>query len=689
MSRHRFSTGTRFRWQGATYEVVRLLPQGQINLEDMFTGAVSLVSLSELVTALFEDQLLFAVEGNQANRNDPALINTTQPYTDLADCPQHLVAVARYRLMVIEPLLKMERPGKDAVKVRVQELKAAKPDPDQRNLSSAVSVASIYRWLKDYRRSGYDLRALIPNTHQRGGQGQSRLSQPVNALITAAIRDTSGRKEKVAIDDIWHEVASQVEEENRLLPPPEQLSLPSRRTIARRMEKFDLERRLARLPPQYGLTPYPEVPLERVEIDETKTDMIVIDDRDNLPLGRLTLTYALDTATRFPLGYYLGFEPPSYLAVMECLYHAIRPKENVRERYGTEHDWIAYGLPTSLVIDNGKEFIGRDLQDACLLLGIILQQTKVRTPEFKAGVERALGTVNRTLLHKLPGTTFSNPQQRGDYDSVKQACVTLSEIDRVLNIFIVDIYAQQFHRGLNGIPARRWEAATGGDFFSPGLPPNAQELAVLLGRVDYRSLHSYGIEFLSLRYNCADLAALRTRLKDKKQVKFKYHPADMSCIYVHDPFETEPLKPKYIKVPALDEGYTQGLSLWKHRVIRNLVLSEQDRVDLAALGRAKRKIQDIVEAGRSRQRLSTRTYIARWDGAGQTPSRASGAPEASIDRPELPPLSPPPLPEPGPADVSPILDQVAAEDWEIVYPASTQPGPMENTLEEENDVGSA
>ena len=71
----------------------------------------------------------------------------------------------------------------------------------------------------------------------------------------------------------------------------------------------------------------------------------MIDDRDDLPLGRLTLTYCLDTATRYPLGYYLGFEPPSYLTVMECLHHAIQPKGDVRQLYGTEHVWLAYGMP--------------------------------------------------------------------------------------------------------------------------------------------------------------------------------------------------------------------------------------------------------------------------------------------------------------------------------------------------------
>jgi putative transposase len=619
MSVQRFSSGTRFRWQGMTYEVMRLLPGGQVNIEDIFTGATLVVELSVLVKALFDGELQFAIEGRQAKRDMKDGIGTESEYIDLSDCPEELISIARYRLEVIYPLLEVEKRTRRAVEARVREIKAARLEGNERTLQDSVSVASIYRWIGDYTRSGDDLRALIPSTRRRGGRGESRLNSEVEAVVDSVIQDRYYVREKVTIDDIRDELAVRIEEENRFRPQHERLKMPSRRTVARRIDALDTYKRFEfkrgkraakRELSQYGQTEYPKLPLERVEIDHTKSDLIVIDDRDNLPLGRLTLTYCLDMATRYPLGYYLGFEPPSYLAVMECLYHAIRPKENVREKYGTEHDWIAYGIPSTLVIDNGKEFIGRDLKDACLLLGIVLQQTPVRTPHFKAGVERLYGSLNTMLFHTLPGTTFSNIRDRGDYDSAKQACVYLSDVDRMLNLFIVDIYAERFHRGLGGIPACRWEELTQHGF-APGLPPNAEELSILLGRTAKRVIHHYGIEFACLRYNCDELVSLRTRLRGEK-AKIKYHPADLSHLYVYDLFER-----RYIQVPALDQEYTQGLSLWKHRVIRRAVLNEQDKVDIAALGRAKRKIQEIVEEGRRRKRQSTRSRIARWDTAGK------------------------------------------------------------------------
>jgi putative transposase len=469
-----------------------------------------------------------------------------------------------------------------------------------------------------------------------------RLGQGITTLMDCVIKDHYYRREKVTIDDIYALIAARVQEENCVRPAREQLMLPSRATVSRRIDNLDIRKRLEAKQgvhsakqelTQVGQTPYPQLPLERVEIDHTRIDLMVVDAKDNLPLGRPTLTYSIDTATRYPLGYYLGFEPPSYYTVMECLYHTICPKPDVKGMIGTEHDWVAYGIPSNLVIDNGKEFIGQHLSDACASLGITLIYSPVRTPEFKASIERQFGTLNSGLFHTLPGTTFSNFLERKDYDSVQQAVFSLDEIERALNLFVVDIYAERFHSGLSGIPARRWENAVQSVFF-PRLPPNRDELRILLGRVDRRVIHRYGIEFERLRYNCQDLAILRARLKGET-VKIKYHPGDLSHLYVFDPFEK-----RYIETPALDQEYTQGLSLWKHKVILSFARQEQHEVDPAALGRARLKIQDMVDAARKRKRVGTRSKIARWDNSGKPPSAAKKASSSGN------PVSDPALPAP-------------------------------------------
>jgi len=670
MSQQHFITGARLRWQGAIYQITRLLPGGQANLEDVLTGATTVVEVVSLVKALFAAELVFILD-HRAAAPGPTQEAEAAPHC-LADYPAHLVAIARYRLAAIAPLLTLAPRTRTDVLARVAELKATQPTVAERTLHSSLSVAALYRWLDVYTRSGQDLRALIPAVQERGGAAASRLRAEVETIATATIQDKYKVNEKVAIDDVLHELAVRLADENRVRPPQDQLVLPSRATLARRIATSQLntaqsQRRSQRTAKsavtQYGLTPYPEWPLERVEIDHTRTDLIVIDDRDNLPLGRLTLTYCLDTATRYPLGYYLGFEPPSYLTAMECLHHAICPKPDVRQLYGAEHAWLAYGIPATLVIDNGKEFIGHDLADACLLLGIVLQYTPVQTPQFKAAVERMFGSLNTMLFHTLPGTTFADPAERGNYQSAEQACVYLSAVDKLLNIFLVDIYAERFHRGLGAIPARCWAAKTQHGF-APALPPSAAELSILLGRTTTRVVQHYGIEFASLRYNSADLAPLRTQLQGQP-ARVKYHPADLSCLYVYDP-----VAERYIRIPALDQEYTHDLSLWKHRVIRQAVLAEQAQVDMVALGQAKRKLQQLVEDGRQRKRQATRTRIARWDTAGKPTRQAALPAPTATAQPNSEPASLPPAPTAAPL----LLPASHEADWELCFVPRQRPG---------------
>lgn len=614
MSSYRFSTGQHFSLRGNLYQVKKvLLAEQQINVENLDTGGQLTICLSELTTALFSGELHFETEAKKKSRAKICM--------DLAAYPESAVEIARWRLKVIEPLL--EIPFNELtlgmVDERVDAVKNSLTE-EPKKLANAVSRASAYRWLKTYRSSSNDLRALIPELSKRGGTGKTRLKAEVNALVQSILQDNCLRPEKISIDDLLCLIAAQIAEENQLRPDSEKLSMPSRATIVRRIDGLDIKehfaakhgRRAARREfSQADQMNYPSSPYERVEIDHTSCDILVIDERDNLPLGRPTLTYCLDLATRYPLGYYLGFEPPSYFTVMECLYHAICPKGDIRKQYATEHAWLAHGVPSTLVVDNGKEFIGQDLSDACELLGIVLQQCPVATPEFKAGVERHFRTLNSGVFHTLPGTTFSNIVERGEYNSARQACISLNELEKALTIFLVDIYAERRHRGLKGVPARRWEQAMDG-FFMPRLPPGRDELSILLGRVEWRTLHPYGVEFECLRYNAPDLGLLRARLRGQK-VKLKYHPGDLGHIYVFDPFEKI-----YLEVPALNQEYATGLSFWKHRLIRRAAMQETDQVDLAALGRARLKIQEIVEAARSRKRTTTRQKVARWDG--QAPS---------------------------------------------------------------------
>ena len=164
--------------------------------------------------------------------------------------------------------------------------------------------------------------------------------------------------------------------------------------------------------------------------------------------------------------------------------HALRfpPKDHVKQTLRTTNDYMAYGIPEVLVVDNAMVEFGRDLELACLQLGIELQHMPPRKPWFKGAIERFFRTLNQELIHTIPGTTFSNFLERGDYDFRKYACMTLDALWEALHLWIVDVYTQDIHKGVGGssrskgIPAKLWERALEEDF-APQASPQSQRSA--------------------------------------------------------------------------------------------------------------------------------------------------------------------------------------------------------------------
>ncbi len=325
-------------------------------------------------------------------------------------------------------------------------------------------------------------------------------------------------------------------------------------------------------------------------MDHTPSDLIVVDDNSMLPLGRPTITTALDEHTRCPMGFYAGFEPPSCLAVMRCLKHAILPKTYVsREFPSVKNRWECYGLPELIVVDNPPEFHSSHFERACLQIGCDIQYAKVLVPWYKGTLERFQGTLNHDLLQGNPGTTFSNVLERDDYDPGRNAVVMLSTFREMLHTWIIDVYLQTPHRGIKDTPAHRWYSQT--TDLPPPLPPSAADLDIILGMTVQRTVFHYGIELEGLKYNCPELGDLRRRIGAAPKVELTFNPGDLGHLHVLDPQNGA-----YIRVPAVDQAYAKGLSRWQNKVIRHYVRRElDDRTDLVALAQAKAEIRALVD----------------------------------------------------------------------------------------------
>jgi putative transposase len=269
--------------------------------------------------------------------------------------------------------------------------------------------------------------------------------------------------------------------------------------------------------------------------------------------------------------------------------------------------WDTYGIPELLTVDNAKEFYCKSFKDACFQLGIDLHYAPRRSPWFKGSMERFYSTINTELLHEMPGTTFSNIFKKRDYDPKKHAVVSLDALIEMTHIYIIDDYHQSVHRGIIDIPAERWKRSI--KEWPPNIPARKEDLEVLLGHMEERSIDSAGIEFHYLHYNSPELGMIRRQLNTGEKAVIKLDVSDISFMYVYDK-----MNDSYLPVPALDQEYTKGLTLWQHIVISNYrrkfaYLLE----DPHGLARTKLLLQEIVEREiQANKILSGSEKIARY-----------------------------------------------------------------------------
>jgi transposase InsO family protein len=103
------------------------------------------------------------------------------------------------------------------------------------------------------------------------------------------------------------------------------------------------------------------LPLERVQIDHTLVDVVIVDEGDRLPIGRPWLTLVIDVASRAVLGFSVSLDEPSTASVALALVQAVLPKDLWLADRELEVPWPMWGLPELLQLDNAPEFHSRAL----------------------------------------------------------------------------------------------------------------------------------------------------------------------------------------------------------------------------------------------------------------------------------------------------------------------------------------
>lgn len=477
------------------------------------------------------------------------------------------------------------------------------------------SAISVYRWHMNRMRGRRGVAAQSGRDAAKGAGGLPRLPEEVVQVINDVI-DVLYLDSREPGPDCHREMKQRLAFLNRDRMPEEQLPIPSISTFYRHINMRDaFEVAVARFGEREarvrfrmtGMGPQTTRILERIEVDHTPLDLFVVDEETGLPLGRPWITLLIDKYSRVILGYHISFGHPSIDSVMRALRHAILPKTGIRDKYKRlKNDWPCHGLFETLVVDNGKEFHAKALEDAAYDLDFSILYCPVRTPWAKGSIERVIKTYNYTLNHTLPGTSFASLWDRWGYDPLKHALITRQALQEILHIWIVDYYHQKLHRGLRDIPIKVWEKSA--KVHQPLLPEDEDKLSVYLGVPFERKVWHYGIQLHDTEfYNSTELQALRMQYGERVKVNLKVDPDDLTLIHVRHP-ETE----EYFPVPNIHSKAVVGLTMTQLKLIngyrRHTQKDEERELSLAA---ARSEIRAVLKELMLSKKLRDRKSAAK------------------------------------------------------------------------------
>lgn len=507
MARLSLKPGRRIFFQNDEFEVIAPTTTTEVLLRNIASGAQRVVQIAELAAAVGQP------EKSSANTKHLETISEKD------------LGVARVRLEHIKPLLEGKRTA-GRVQERAEEV--------------SVSPATIYRWISAYEATG-NLTSLAPNFNARGGPGKTRIPEEVDTIIRAYVADVYDVEPTISMKKALQNVAKRCGNAG--------FKVPHKTTLRSRIMKLSRKKGVGNRPGRRrmntmsseGTFPDANFPLDVVEIDHTLLDIMVVDEVERKCIGRPHITVALDVNSRMVYGFCLSLDHSGFYSIGQTILMGLAPKAKYLSDLGIDGDWEIYGLPKTIHADNGSDFRCRELVLFCEEYRINLAWRPVGRPQFGGHIERFIGTLNNAI-HELPGTTFSSPGQRGEYEPEKHAQFTIKELEVWIARFIVSIYHNTEHTTLGITPREKYEQGILGTATTPGvgLPDMVDDLdriGMFLLPAEERTVQREGIAIHGVRY-FADVLRTHVNASDNKGNKLKFlfriDPKDISRIYFFD-----------------------------------------------------------------------------------------------------------------------------------------------------------
>ena len=549
------------KYKNLEYKITQLLNFNEVIGIDVVTKKAKLLPIAELSS----------IEPSKD-------INAESISKDISEINDSEYNEAKRRYEAILPLLEKNLSRKDSVEY---------------SKKIGIHFTTLYRWQERYKSTGTIL-GLISNK-VGAKKGNTRLNSEIEILIKRIIDSYYLTIQKPSVQSVVDKVLAECKKMN--------IIAPHSNTIRNRIESISEYEKLKKqgsksiARTRYEPTPNKfeaDYPLQLIEIDHTPCDIILVDDEHRLPIGRPWITVAIDIYSRMIVGYYLSMNAPSVTSVGMCVSNTILPKDTLLAKFDVNSNWNVWGFPETIHVDNGADFRADAVKKAGLAHGINIEFRPVGRANFGGHIERAIGTL-MSEIHNLPGTTFSNIKQRGEYNSDANASMTFFEFEKWLVTFITKIYHKRVHNSLFLTPEQQWEEGLFGDENSIGFiqKPSSNSTIILDFLPIYeRTIQKNGVNIEGLNYYDH---VLRTKINQtengkKKQFIFKRDPRDISYIWFYEESTKE-----YFKIPVANQNMP-SMTAWEFDSIKtNLKNKGLKRVNQDAILEAREELHNQIQ----------------------------------------------------------------------------------------------
>lgn len=389
-----------------------------------------------------------------------------------------------------------------------------------------MKPSGFYKIIRRVQAHGGDISAVVARKPGRRNT-PVEFSAEVEEVIAEAVNSYKGKA--ATIESVWKK--SHIIADERGLPRPSYHVV--RRRLLSRGKKFLAQMRLGKAEaadsfearPGYKVTTRP---LEWVQIDHTRVDLIVVDEDDRTVVDRPWVSFAICVHTRAIVGFYLSLLPPNGVTVALLIENCVLSKKGLLASYGLDESlWPMSGIPDVFHADNATEFRSETLKANLKRFGVKIVHRDIGKKHQGGHIERLIGTMMNSHIHFLRGTTLSNTIQRGDEDSEGKACFTISEL-RKFFLCAIHAYNDRKHSSIKISPINKWNG-----YFECNDPPRQIEdglernFRYVLYPEKLKTVGSRGIEMNSRIYYAP---CLRDRVRTKLTVK--YDPNDLSYLLV-------------------------------------------------------------------------------------------------------------------------------------------------------------